>query len=860
MRLKSFLLSLILLPSLVMADDIQPFGPCWAGSSGSDGKGGVSIVNSGKDGKFLLRPDPCKVKDSGSLTGTVFDSDNTGKCLSFEFTYITTDKDKFRGKRWAGGGIAFNNSWASMDISTAKYLVFFVRSNAPGIDFALSLTGAAEGSETGELMVSDFVEGKKIGTEWAKVAIPLVSFPSLSKLNLAQVKTVHLVHLQDETYPENKPVFIHMDKMYFTDAKLVTPVENLGWIRAGDGINLIWDKANDEGIEKYNLLVDEKIVGVVKNPKGRRAKIPASALPGKGSHVVGVASVAGKMISAAQSVTVTLMPAQETTASVSVSDKDGRAISPYIYGVNGWSLDSLGLKKLGVTVNRWGGNATTSYNWKDDAMNRGLDWFFLNSADSPIGAKENEKSYYKFCQGSLAAGTQVMTTIPLIGWVAKHPPADGSRLSSFPLSLFPGQAEQDNGAGKGFTSTKLETKFAVWGNDPTANYVASTPEFQKGWVQALVQAFGPASGKGVKFYSMDNEPGLWKWNHRDVRPQGVGMEELVNLNATYSAMVKSVDPQAQVVGMVSWGVMELEGSDWDYMQGGKAGYKLGDSGLNETNKWTDRKAHGDLPQAIYFLQEMKKRSAKAGVRLLDYFDNHGFPEVWGTTAKGDKVNVMGDFAYDPVMTPKQFDALRILWDDTFVSEDSWCYAYGNAPHLWTPWVGLIPKLKKYIAENYPGTKLAMTEYYPASKSYFHGGLLEALNLGIFMREGMDLACDWGGVDRENYVFYGHMLFSNYDKLGSKVGGNYLDATSSSPDLYSFGARDGKKTFVVLINKNHDSAMKTAVALPAAATTYSTFTLSETLGRRLFNSGPQKAAGASLNIDVPAFSALLVVAQ
>ena len=169
-------------------------------------------------------------------------------------------------------------------------------------------------------------------------------------------------------------------------------------------------------------------------------------------------------------------------------------------------------------------------------------------------------------------------------------------------------------------------------------------------------------------------------------------------------------------------------------------------------------------------------------------------------------------------------------------------------------------MKKIVAENYPGTKLAMTEYYPSSKSYYHGGLLEAVNLGIFMREGMDLACDWGGTEGINYIFWGHKLFSNYDDKGSKVGGQYVNATSSSSDLYSFAAKEGAKTFVILVNKNHDTPLATSVALPAAATSYQTYTMAESAGKRLYDSGPQAATGASLKIEVPAFSAMLIVAK
>ena len=121
----------------------------------------------------------------------------------------------------------------------------------------------------------------------------------------------------------------------------------------------------------------------------------------------------------------------------------------------------------------------------------------------------------------------------------------------------------------------------IWGNDPNYNYIPSTPEFQKEWVETIVKNFHSASQGGVKFYQMDNEPGLWGWNHRDVRPQGLGYDDMVELNADYAEAVKEADPDAKVIGMTAWGVKELAGSAWDFMPGGKEGYKLGEGAIKD---------------------------------------------------------------------------------------------------------------------------------------------------------------------------------------------------------------------------------------------------------------------------------------
>jgi hypothetical protein len=854
MRRILFLSILILGSTSLWADDIQFYSKGWADSSGKNGKGGVSVVCDGDKHNFLFRPDPCKDKIDAKAAAdhpdwVIQDSDLTnGNCFSFEFTWVTTPNDKFWGNRWAGGGIAFDNSWNTHDFSAAKFLVMSVKTNAPGVDFNIALTGATDSAQSGNVKLSDFVPGKRLTETWTKAVIPFGAIPGLSNLDLTKVKTLRF-DLQGD-YPENKLVYVHFDKVYFTDSAIVTPVENLGWLRVPGGVQVMWDKSSDEGVLSYLVMVDGKVVGRVQGAKKRQVKLVNALFPGAGPHKLGVAADNGKQVSTYQEVNVTAAPAATAKASVSVSATLGHAVSPYIWGFN--YVDKESFKKMGGTVDRWGGNATTGYNWKDDAQNHGGDWFYLNSG-GPLGIAEKDKSYYKFVVDTLAGGGTPIITIPITGWVAKVPPSS-EKFGSWPTKLFPTEAPGgEPGLGNGITPDGKK----LYGNDPNYNYIPSDTAFQAEWVKTLMKNFGSAAKGGVRLYQMDNEPGLWKENHRDVWPKGIGREQLVDLNAKYALMVKQTDPGAQVIGFTAWGVMELMGSNFDYMPGGEAGYQLPDGAPGE--KWTDRKTHGGTSQFEYYLKEMAARSKKAGVRLIDYVDDHGFPEVWGTDAKGNKVNVLGDFAYDPILTPKQFDALRIFWDPTFTSPDSWC-AGSNAADLWDPWVGLIPKLKKMIAQNYPGTKLSMTEYYPASKSYFHGGLLQVVNLGIFMREGMDMACDWGGTDSPNYVAMGHRLYSNYDGNGSKVGGNYLQTSSTSADLYSFAAKDAVKTYVVFVNKNHDADIDTTLSLPAASKGYHSYTLAETSGKRLYDSGLIPVTGPTVQLTIPAFSAVLVVAQ
>lgn len=838
------------------AQDFRFYEPSWAGASGQDGKGGVSLVSQGDKVKILVRKDPCPLPvPSAVLNETpqwiAWQDQGSGEALAFDFTWVTTAENKFWGKRWAGGGIAFNPSWSPMDLSAAKYLVLHARVNSPQagkVDFGLALIGDND-SATGEVRLSDFLPNKRLGLTWARAVIPLSAFPNLSSFDRSRTRQIRLNLLGE--YPENQLVSVRFNNIYFTSEDLVTSVDNVGWLELPDGILLVWDQEPSASLKKFLIRLDKKVIAR-QAPNRNMAKIPASYFP-KGKHTLGVAAASEKETSDFREISVTFGKVTYASASVSLTGELKHEISPYIYGLN--YADAELLKATGATLDRMGGNATTTYNWKDDADNRGADWYFLNVAYSPPGAKEEEKYYFKRARAALDSGAQFILTIPTIGWVAKRPP-EGGRLSSYPLSLFPNQEADDSGAGNG----RYKDGSFVWGNDPSYNYVPSTPDFQREWVRTCVKLFGPASQGGILFYSLDNEPGLWHWNHRDIRPEGIGYDDLVELNAQYAKMVKEEDPSAKVIGFVAWGVKELAGSAWDYMPGGKKGYKEGEKGItSDGQKWTDRRAHGDVPQFIYYLREMKKRSSAAGVQLIDYVDNHGFPEVWRKNEKGELVNVLGDFPYSDHLTPLQFDALRVFYDPTFVNEESWCYAHGNAPYLFTPWVPLIPKLKKYIAENFPGVKLAMTEYYPASKSYYHGALLKALQLGIFMQEGMDLACDWGGTEPGNYVFYGHKLFSNYDDRGSKVLGRFAPSVVSSKDLYAFAARQNAVTRVVVVNKNKTEGFHVKLHHPWPAENYTLYVIAETLGKRVLRLGTAKTDG-SPTVRVPPFSAVLAVLQ
>ena len=74
------------------------------------------------------------------------------------------------------------------------------------------------------------------------------------------------------------------------------------------------------------------------------------------------------------------LPGGGTSSSVHVTVDvlaNRHVISPYVYGVN-FPSNTAYVTDSGATFVRWGGNASTRYNWLNFATNAAADWYFQN--------------------------------------------------------------------------------------------------------------------------------------------------------------------------------------------------------------------------------------------------------------------------------------------------------------------------------------------------------------------------------------------------------------------------------------------------------------------------------------------------
>jgi hypothetical protein len=559
--------------------------------------------------------------------------------------------------------------------------------------------------------------------------------------------------------------------------------------------------------------------------------VPAPLQDGKHYLVsVGrVRSVDGPMLSDASSVTVT---AHTLEVQIDISAR-GPAISPYIYGVN--VLENPGvIADLRPRLNRWGGTQTSRYNWKlGNAFNAGNDYYFENGNYGYTSPADTRPSGVvdQFVAKTLTAGVDSLVSIPALGWVAK----DTNPASR---SVNPGQGTPPLHPGSDIT---------VFGYDPTANRqrtsvpsrarkgapfsdppnLGDSSVAQDEWVNHLTRRFGQASNGGVKFYAIDNEPELWQYLERDVRPIQLSYEDMRDFFLDYGTAIKDVDSSAMVTAPVIWG--------WsNYF------YSSLDRGIDNFKTKPDFHAHNDTPFLIWWMDQIRQHDEKAGRRTLDVLDLHFFSQALGvyyqprTDADGRALRLR---------------ATRSLWDKTY-KDESWINDY----------IYLIPRMLSWISQSYPGTKFGLSEYSWGGDTTMNGGLAEAELLGIFGREGLYFACFWANPKPGTPVYNAIKMYTNFDSQGGWFDGTSISATTTRPELLSCYAteRANGDVLLMVLNKHEQATLTPTIHLPHVGARHITsYSYSASTGQTIAPGESLTMTDESLRFSFPAYSITLL---
>lgn len=444
--------------------------------------------------------------------------------------------------------------------------------------------------------------------------------------------------------------------------------------------------------------------------------------------------------------------------------QERKQISPLIYGTN----DNY----LNATAKRLGGNRITNYNWENNASNAGRDWF--HSSDNYVpwerGVPENEydvpgAALKYFHNTSLQQRAYSLITLPMAKYVTADKNGSVSELQAAPSSRW---------------KTIKHRKGAPYSLTPNLNddFVYTDEE-----INFLIHNYGKSNTPtGVRAYELDNEPGIWFESHsRMWGTSHLTVDFLMKNSFELASSIKSLDPTAEVFGPASWGVSEFEdlqgAPDWANLNNGQ--YKNFVS---------------------YYLAKMKQKqdADSTHTRLLDVLTLHWYPQ-----GRRDGLSPF-DNGTDYFTNKARMEMTRSLWDPTYI-ENTWI---GEDPYKVDQFLPFIPKMQSTIAQHYPGTKFALTEYSYMGVGHPSGGIAQADALGIFGKQGLYFASYWGAV--VDYIKAGFDIYRNYDGKGGKFGDISIHSVTNDIDVSSVHASvesaDESRTHVVAMNKSQDEAI------------------------------------------------------
>ena len=504
-----------------------------------------------------------------------------------------------------------------------------------------------------------------------------------------------------------------------------------------------------------------------------------------------------------------MLPGQ-TPPTLSVDAAAGQhPINPNIYGIINYGLDPTFANEIKVPNIRWGGDGATRYNWQVDSSNAGFDWYFMggNGSTNPVPGASADQMIQTF----KPAGAGALITIPIIPYVN----STSAWTCSFPTSVYGAQQSTNpyvhpNGQNCGNSLTPAGAQ--ITDTNILANNIPNSVSLQQGWIQHLVGTFGTAAKGGVPFYQLDNEPGGWSNTHRDVEPTQPAYSTIVALGQQYAAMIKQVDPSAVVLGPS------------DFTLGGWIGTPS---------------QQNNLFAGQYYLQQMAAYNAQTGKRVLDYFDEHYYPQFSSPAT--------------------QLASTRTLWDPTY-NGGTWVEQYVfNGP------MQLIPRFHQWIAQYYPGTRLAFSEYsIDSGNKLVTDALAEADVLGIFGQQGVDFANMWTPPAPTDPIAYAFRLFRNYDGQGGQFGATGVSAVSSNPgslSVYAAQRASDHALTVIVLNKT-TAAIQTSLSIadftPAPSATV--YLYSNANLKQITAGGIVPVVSNSLSYNFPSYSATVFVLE
>lgn len=499
-------------------------------------------------------------------------------------------------------------------------------------------------------------------------------------------------------------------------------------------------------------------------------------------------------------------------------------VSPYIYGINfATQIDDV---PTALTLDRWGGNRSTAYNWETNASNAGSDYQYEN--DNAGGRKEAGADIAVLIAKDQKIGMASIVSVQMQGLVA------GDANGPVSVANPPDRTR--------FKKVFYEKRTIT--NEPftLAPSVSDDYVYMDEFIWALDQKFAGQHIFGVNpstqhvFVSLDNEPELWNSTHLEIQGKtGITSDSYIAKTVSLAAALKKQFPDLVIFGPVHYGFM----------------------GIYSWNRELNATPSGNNWFADKYLTALKAASTSFGRPLVDVYDFHWYPEA--TDSSGARVTTLTG----PNLTDDQVQAIvqspRSLWDSTY-KEKSWI----TKDVIGEP-IAILDRLQTRIDAEFPGMKLALTEYNNGGGQHIAGTIAQADNLGVFGAHGLFAATMWMLGSKEPYSLAGFRAFRNFDGAHHNFGDTSILATSSNVANVAVyvSADSGRpgRVVIVAINRSPSDQVTAITGQPLSGAAHlfemTAATAAKQTSIRPVAAGIQPVSGSSITLALPALSVTTV---
>ena len=446
--------------------------------------------------------------------------------------------------------------------------------------------------------------------------------------------------------------------------------------------------------------------------------------------------------------------------------KARKNISPDIYGRNNslpkesyaatlTPAEILRLKDSGVNFLReGGGNNATKYNWRKGISSH-PDWYnnvYGESWDNPV----------KYLRDQLPGNITGMWSFQLIGKAAANTNNNFNDWGYNSSQWWTGAAQ--NLAGGGVPNTAGGSVAKVNGNpnlylqDWNADSTTGILDY---WFNTL-----NIPKQRITYWNMDNEPEIWNGTHDDIVPTSLSAETFMQNYFAVAKKARAKFPDIKLVGPVT-------ANEWQW--------------FNWMNKitGTDGKTY---PWLEFFIKRCAEEQKASGVRLLDIFDIHFYPNENTAEQIVQLHNVFFNRNYNYVGA-NGVKNVTGNWDNTQTKE----YIFGRV----NDW------LDKYFGANH-GIKLGVTEMDVNSNDATVNAVWYASMMGEFMKNDVAVFTPWSWKPGMWETLH---LFARYNKIYA-VQGASTDETNVS--AYPSINNGNDSMTVVLVNRSTTATKNTTV--------------------------------------------------